>query len=253
MVKLLSVIIVGLGGAFDIAAQKRCDLVVYFMYPLSHTTGAFSFPEMPRAIAINRNSKRRFEAETTEKGDIIFHALPVGRYSMSLRGEELEVGMVTGTISNFRHQCTTDPEYVQLERTRRSPRLKVVARQEILEVRANEVDLPPLPSPTPTPEPAATPVPMGILNERAVSVPAAVYPPELKDDERHTVAVRVIVDENGSVIYAKGVLGDKWLWPAAEAAAMKAKFNPTLVAGRPVQITGGLFTALHHDWVGQFL
>jgi TonB family protein len=53
-----------------------------------------------------------------------------------------------------------------------------------------------------------------------------------------TVAVRVIIDENGDVIEAKAVSGYGMFRPAAVKAARGAKFTPTRIYGQPVKATG---------------
>ena len=50
--------------------------------------------------------------------------------------------------------------------------------------------------------------------------------------------VRVIVAETGKVLSADIVSGPKQLWLAAIDAARKARFNPTLIGGTAVKITG---------------
>jgi protein TonB len=52
------------------------------------------------------------------------------------------------------------------------------------------------------------------------------------------VMVRVILDEKGKVISAKGINGPKLLQGAGEDAARKSKFNPTLSENQPVKATG---------------
>jgi TonB family protein len=54
------------------------------------------------------------------------------------------------------------------------------------------------------------------------------------------VTVRVVVDETGKVIEAEA-LGDNYnfaLRRAAERAAWRARFTPTLLSGVPVKVTG---------------
>jgi len=83
------------------------------------------------------------------------------------------------------------------------------------------------------------PVESGDLNNKATDLPSAVYPGEAR--KLHVtgqVKVRVIVDETGRVMSADIVSGPKQLWMAAIEAARKAHFEPTLVGGTAVKITG---------------
>lgn len=81
----------------------------------------------------------------------------------------------------------------------------------------------------------------GILNGKARSLPAAVYPPAAKSaGVEGTVYVRVTVDETGSVSDARSLGGPRMLGRAAEDAAREALFAPTRLSGRPVKVTGVL-------------
>lgn len=79
----------------------------------------------------------------------------------------------------------------------------------------------------------------GELSGRAVSLPAAKYPgPAKAVRATGPVAVRVTVDEEGNVISAKAVSGHPLLQSAAVAAAREARFEPALLDGRPVKLSG---------------
>lgn len=85
------------------------------------------------------------------------------------------------------------------------------------------------------------PIPLGLLNERAVSKPQPPYPPAAKAARAEgTVVVQVMVDETGGVVSAKAVSGHPLLRAAAEAAAQRAKFSPMLLSGQPMKISGTL-------------
>jgi protein TonB len=83
------------------------------------------------------------------------------------------------------------------------------------------------------------PISGGILNGKAVSIPAPVYP-EIAKRSRVTgiVEVEVVIDITGKVISAKALKGPTLLMLAAEQAAKTARFTPTLLSGQPVRITG---------------
>lgn len=53
-----------------------------------------------------------------------------------------------------------------------------------------------------------------------------------------TVVVEIIVDESGKVVAAKALCGHPLLQQASVEAAYKARFTPTLLAGRPVKVQG---------------
>jgi TonB family protein len=52
------------------------------------------------------------------------------------------------------------------------------------------------------------------------------------------VGVKIVVDEKGKVIKADAVSGDALLHEAAERAALKWRFEPTLLYGKPVKVSG---------------
>jgi Ca-activated chloride channel family protein len=106
----------------------------------------------------------------------------------------------------------------------------------------------PLPSPTP-PEatrPAAsgepvrkTPISGGVLNSKAVNLPKPEYPSAAKSvGAQGRVVVELTIDETGKVIKARAISGHALLQKAAVAAALQARFSPTILSGEPVSITG---------------
>ncbi|MDQ1557265.1 MAG: Ca-activated chloride channel [Pyrinomonadaceae bacterium] len=84
-----------------------------------------------------------------------------------------------------------------------------------------------------------TPLNVGQLNSKAVSLPKPAYP-DLARRMRVAGAVRVqvTVDESGRVISARADGGHVMLREAAVAAARLAKFTPALVSGQPVAVAG---------------
>lgn len=91
----------------------------------------------------------------------------------------------------------------------------------------------------PAPRPLMKPVSGGVLNGKALTLPAPVYP-ELARRMRTggLVEVEVIVDENGKVISARALSGPPSLCDVAVQAALRARFSPTKLSGQPVKIAG---------------
>ncbi len=78
-----------------------------------------------------------------------------------------------------------------------------------------------------------------MLNGRATSLPRPQYPETPRRVRvAGTVAVEVTIDEGGEVISARAVSGPMMLRDAAVSAARQARFSPTIVSGRPVQVAG---------------
>jgi protein TonB len=83
------------------------------------------------------------------------------------------------------------------------------------------------------------PVSGGILNGKALSLPAPAYPDAARRMRlTGLVEVEVVIDMNGKVISAKAVKGPSLLAAAAEQAAKQARFTPTLLSGQPVKVSG---------------
>lgn len=83
----------------------------------------------------------------------------------------------------------------------------------------------------------AKPIEGGVLNSKATSLPKPVNP---GGKVTGRVTVRVVIDENGKVTSAQAIEGPVPLRPAAEAAARKATFEPTVKDGVTVKVTGVL-------------
>ena len=87
----------------------------------------------------------------------------------------------------------------------------------------------------------AAPIEGGVLNAKATSLPKPVVTEEMKRVKASgRIAVRVIVDENGKVVFAQALNGIHVLREAAEAAAREATFQPTVKDGITVRVTGTL-------------
>jgi TonB family protein len=106
----------------------------------------------------------------------------------------------------------------------------------------NSNEPPPPPSPAPAPR-----VSKGVLTGEVVTKVQPTYPSIAKQiNAAGEVQVAILINENGRVIEAKAVKGHPVLRAAAEDAARKWVFRPTLLDGKPVKQPGTLtfvFTA----------
>ena len=86
---------------------------------------------------------------------------------------------------------------------------------------------------------AVEPTEGGILNSKALNLPAPTYPAEARRVHAFgEVQVKVIVDETGKIISAEAVFGPESLRQAAVDAAKRARFAPTVVGGVTVRVVG---------------
>lgn len=91
----------------------------------------------------------------------------------------------------------------------------------------------------PPPLVASKPKHIGIVNGKAVSLPVPPYPQiAARINLQGKVDVQVTIDENGRVVSAKAASGHMFLREAAENAAWKARFTPTILNGSAVKVTG---------------
>ena len=91
----------------------------------------------------------------------------------------------------------------------------------------------------PAPKPPVKAVSGGVLNGSAINLPRPVYTDSARrSGQEGTVSVEVLIDVTGKVISARAVSGPNLLRGAAEDAARRARFYPTLLSGQPMRITG---------------
>ena len=95
--------------------------------------------------------------------------------------------------------------------------------------------------PPPPPEQPKTPrvISKGPITGQATSLPQPPYPPLAKQTGvQGRVSVQVLIDEKGDVISATAIDGHPMLRPAAQRAALQARFSPTTLGGLPVRVSG---------------
>jgi TonB family protein len=79
----------------------------------------------------------------------------------------------------------------------------------------------------------------GVVNGKAKKLVAPVYPYSARSSRASgAVSVRVTIDEQGKVIEAKAICGNPELFAASIEAAQKSEFNPTVLDGKAVKVTG---------------
>lgn len=80
---------------------------------------------------------------------------------------------------------------------------------------------------------------LGVLNGVARDLPKPMYPAPAKAiHAQGAVNVQIMIDEEGRVISANAVSGHPLLRQAAEQAARRAVFSPTLLSKVPVKVSG---------------
>lgn len=79
----------------------------------------------------------------------------------------------------------------------------------------------------------------GVLNGRALSLPAPAYPSEAKRLRAiGIVRVQVLIDETGKVVEAKVLCGHPIFAKPSLESAYKARFTPTKLSGMAVKVNG---------------
>lgn len=94
------------------------------------------------------------------------------------------------------------------------------------------------------------PIPLDILNGRALDLPRPEYPPDARRLRlTGVVVIRVEIDEKGKVLSAKDICqGLPFLTDASINAALRARFSPTLLSGQPIKVTG----VIQYNFVNRF-
>lgn len=79
-----------------------------------------------------------------------------------------------------------------------------------------------------------------------IEAPRPIYPPEAREKKvEGQVTVSIVIGEEGTVISARPTSGPELLQGAAKDAALKARFHPTVVNGKPAKVSG----AMTYDFV----
>lgn len=78
-----------------------------------------------------------------------------------------------------------------------------------------------------------------VVNSKGIKLARPSYPSQARwDGARGLIPVKITIDVTGKVIEAKTFCGHAALRKVCEKAALKSRFTPTLVEGKPVQVTG---------------
>lgn len=79
----------------------------------------------------------------------------------------------------------------------------------------------------------------GVINGKATYLAKPAYPREARVERAGgAITVQTTIGEDGKVIFACAVSGNKLLYEASESAAYQSIFQPTTLAGKPVKVTG---------------
>ncbi|HVE58319.1 MAG TPA: tetratricopeptide repeat protein [Pyrinomonadaceae bacterium] len=79
----------------------------------------------------------------------------------------------------------------------------------------------------------------GVINGKAINLAKPAYPLEARSARAGgAVNVQATIDEQGKVIFACAISGNKLLFEASEYAAYQSMFSPAIIAGKPVKVMG---------------
>lgn len=90
-------------------------------------------------------------------------------------------------------------------------------------------------------EPKVKCLTVGIVNKKAVNLPKPntgniIHPKHLQIKKEEIVAILIVVNVEGNVIYTNALAGHPLLRAACENSARRTKFNPTLINGPPIKV-----------------
>jgi protein TonB len=81
-----------------------------------------------------------------------------------------------------------------------------------------------------------------LISSKAISNPVPPYPEIARRvSAQGTVAVQILIDEQGRVISAQATSGHPLLQKPAADAARRARFSPTVLNGQPVRVSGVIY------------
>lgn len=93
----------------------------------------------------------------------------------------------------------------------------------------------------------------GVINDRAIDLIKPNYPENFVELSVYgQVRVNVLIDENGFVVSAKAHSGNSLFYGESVKAALKSKFEPLTLSGKPVRIMGVInyiFLPNHFNWL----
>jgi tetratricopeptide (TPR) repeat protein len=79
----------------------------------------------------------------------------------------------------------------------------------------------------------------GVVNGKALNLAKPQYPYEARSARASgMVNVQITISEEGKVIFACAMSGNKLLYEASETAAYQSTFKPVTISGKPIQATG---------------
>lgn len=111
--------------------------------------------------------------------------------------------------------------------------------EDVTNVAAKPAETPTPSAPQPIKELETKAVTEALLRKAAISLPEPEYPAAAElAGVGGKVEVQMIIDEKGDVIAAKSISGEAVLYSAAEAAALKAHFSPTILSPDPTRVFG---------------
>jgi hypothetical protein len=85
-------------------------------------------------------------------------------------------------------------------------------------------------------KPKPTIISCGVCNQKAIFLPKPEYPTGFGKNISGAVSVQILIGEKGNVMSAKAISGHPLLRLASEQAALKAKFEPTILGKKHVRV-----------------
>lgn len=168
--------------------------------------------------AIDESPKIPIDVSTVKN---LYESRPAGRF---------KIGGINSNASNTPSGNSRETVNSNVGVTQSSR--KIIEDEEIKEP-------PKMPKVEPKPVQPQKPVSLGVVNGSAKNLPVPIYPATAKAvGASGAVNVQITIDETGKVISAKAVSGHPLLRQAAEQAAQRAIFSPTLLSKVPVKATG---------------
>jgi TonB family protein len=147
-------------------------------------------------------------------------AIAVGTYERVIAIQEKNYGAEAELLVNTLEQCACALRLIKkpLDASKMEQRAAIIERKT---------------------KPDITSVEGGVLQGYAIHKEAPPYPPAAKAERLSgSVFIKVLIDEDGKVIDANILCGADLLAVSAREAALKWRFKPSAINGRPTKVTG---------------
>lgn len=223
-----------IGGPLPEKTTSPCPLMISTFSYIAPTIDKKPVSEVK--VTLTDNKAEKTWNGISKDGSVLFDSIPDGSYQATLTrdGYRKTIWMLNTECATANQGVVTRPIPVWV-----GDSSGIVDYAQPLLKEVESVGKFPDDKPKDTPKfTLAHPSPQGVTDGvRILARPK--YPPTAKAvGATGAVQVQVLIDEDGYVVSAKAISGHPLLKSVAAEAARASRFNPTLLEGKPVKVSG---------------